>query len=621
MKMRKSFVLTAFAALSVAVLPAVASRTANLFHKKLDKQQRVLHALDRLTFGPRPGDVAAVRKMGLKKWIDLQLHPERIKENPELTAKLKPLDSLRMTPEEVIRHYPPQQIIAAVARGRMPMPRDPVLRATVERLVARYRSKKGLAGADPNMMAADDEPAGRPLRELLSRDDIFTLRRGTNDERAALVASWPVGRLDDILIALPKRQRNMLFQFAPTTVKRKILLLNSPEAVVNFDLDAGKLYRAIYSNRQLQEELVDFWYNHFNVFLYKGADRFLVPSYEREAIRPHVLGRFRDLLEATAKSPAMLFYLDNVQSVGVDSVANLRRPEAKRRGLNENYGRELMELHTLGVDGGYTQKDVIEVARCFTGWTIRPPRLGGGFFYNDRLHDKGAKVVLGVKIPAGGGMDDGEKVLDILAHSPATAHHVSLELAERFVADNPPPELVSRMAATFEKTDGDLRAVMKVMIDSKDFWSQGAYRAKVKTPFEMTVSAVRALDADVENTQPLAGQIARMGEPLYRKVEPNGYGNLNAEWVDSSALLDRMNFALALAQNRIPGVKVDTSRFSAAGQDPVEIAKEVMFTDVSPQTRAAIDKALAAEQGHKSKEASPALIAGLILGSPEFQRR
>ena len=340
--------------------------------------------------------------------------------------------------------------------------------------------------------------------------------------------------------------------------------------MVAYDLNDGKFYRALYSNRQLQEELVDFWYNHFNVFLDKGADRFLVPSYEREAIRPHVLGKFRDLLESTANSPAMMFYLDNWESVKPDET---RRPNGKKptRGLNENYARELMELHTMGVDGGYTQQDIIEVARCFTGWTLRPAR-GGGFDYNDKVHDKGKKTVLGVTIPAGGGKEDGEKVLDILAAHPSTARFISKELAQRFVADDPPPALIDRMARIFLSTDGDIRAVMATMLSSPEFLSEGAFHAKVKTPFEMMVSSLRATGAQVDYVFPLAQQIAQLGEPLYRKLEPTGYSSVNAEWVSSSALLARMNFALSLGQNHVAGIKVDTAMILPG--PPAQVARD-----------------------------------------------
>jgi uncharacterized protein (DUF1800 family) len=251
----------------------------------------------------------------------------------------------------------------------------------------------------------------------------------------------------------------------------------------------------------------------------------------------------------------MLFYLDNFESVRPDIDANAKNRRVKR-GLNENYGRELMELHTLGVNGGYTQKDVTEVARCFTGWTIQEPRRGGGFFYNDNLHDKGEKIVLGHVIAAGGGMEDGEKVLDLLATHPSTSKFISTELAQRFVADNPPQSLIDKMSKTFLESGGDIRQVIQTMLESKEFWSQGAYRAKVKTPFEMVASSVRVLDAKVIDAWALANQVGNLGEPLYRKQEPTGYSNLNSEWVNSAALLGRMNFAVQLTQNHVPGVKV-----------------------------------------------------------------
>jgi uncharacterized protein (DUF1800 family) len=545
-------------------------RQAKLFQKKLSKDQQIRHALDRLTFGPRPGDVARIKKIGLKKWVEQQLHPERIQENPDLEAKLQPLESLRMTPMEVVQHYPPPQTIRAIAAGRQPLPDDPVLRASIQRLVARYKVKKEGTGADKGTAAFDPdaemEPA-KPLDDLLGASERQTLRSGKPDQKRALLESLAADRLEEILIALPRGQRQQLFANSPVDIQRKIMLLNSPQQVVAYDLLESKLLRAIESNRQLAEELDDFWFNHFNVYYDKGSDRFLIPAYERDAIRPHVLGKFRDLLEATAQSPAMLFYLDNFQSVRPDIDANSKNRRVKR-GLNENYGRELMELHTLGVNGGYTQHDVTEVARCFTGWTIKEPRRGGDFFYDDKLHDKGEKVVLGHVIPAGGGMEDGERVLDILATHPSTAKFISTELAQRFVADNPPQTLIDRMSKTFLDTDGDIRLVMKTMLESKEFWSQGAYRAKVKTPFEMVASSVRALDANVTDAWALASQVGSLGEPLYRKQEPTGYSNLNTDWVNSGALLGRMNFAVQLAQNKVNGVKVAATASAEAIGSP-----------------------------------------------------
>ena len=316
--------------------------------------------------------------------------------------------------------------------------------------------------------------------------------------------------------------------------------------------------------------MTDFWFNHFNVFIGKGADRYLLTSYERDVIRPHALGKFEDLLVATAQSPAMLFYLDNWLSVGPNSdVANgipkrkqlqlaqaasitadqCSQAKGKRNGLNENYGRELMELHTLGVNGGYTQKDVTEVARVFTGWTLKQPRQGGGFTFEERMHEPGDKIVLGHRIKPKG-EKEGREVLHLLAHNPSTAKFICTKLAMRFVSDDPPPALVDRMAQTFLKKDGDIREVLKTMLHSPEFWAPEAYRAKVKTPLEFVVSAVRASGAEVNDAMPLARQLQNMGMPLYGMQPPTGYSMKADAWVNSSALLGRMNFALALTTGK-----------------------------------------------------------------------
>lgn len=603
--------------LAVAVVSAAALAAKKkaddyaLFKKKLNKDEQIVHVLDRLTFGPRPGEFEAVKRMGVKKWIGQQLNPDSIKENPELEAKLEPLETLRMTQSQTAASYPPPQLIRAVAMGRQPLPDDPLTRAAVERIARRLKFNSKIEDENEAMQPVV------PLDRLLSEEQILFLRKGTPDQRRKVLAMIPREQMEDVIIAMTPQMRNQLQPFATPEMRRKMLLANNPQQVVFYDLAEAKLYRAIYSNRQLAEELSDFWFNHFNVNFDKGADRFLIPTYEREAIRPHVLGHFRELLEATASSPAMLFYLDNWQSVA-PAIEGRQSGNRPRRGLNENYARELMELHTLGVDGGYTQKDVTEVARCFTGWTIRNPQQGGDFYYNDRMHDKGEKVVLGVTIPAGGGRDDGEKVLDILAEHPSAAKFISTKLAKRFVADDPPPDLIERMAATFRETHGDIREVMRTMLESKEFFSQGAYHAKVKTPLEMIASAVRATGAKVDYAMPLANQIAQLGEPLYRKIEPTGYSSANAEWVSSASLLGRMNFALQLAQNKVPGVKVDETKFV---EDPQKEARKLMDADVSAGTRAAMAKALAEQKTKEPKAATSSLMAGLVMGSPEFQRR
>jgi uncharacterized protein (DUF1800 family) len=322
--------------------------------------------------------------------------------------------------------------------------------------------------------------------------------------------------------------------------------------------------RAVYSERQLEEVLVDFWFNHFNVFAGKGATRNYVSEYEREAIRPYVLGNFRDMLGATAKSPAMLFYLDNWLSsaerprrLALSENPGATRPGSSRMGINENYARELLELHTLGVDGGYTQGDIVNIAKAFTGWTIQP-RQGSGFMFMAARHERGEKVVLGHTIRAGG-VDEGERVLDIVAAHPATARHIATKLAIRFVSDNPPAALVDRAAAKFTATRGDLREVLKVILASPEFASPDAYRAKVKTPLEFVASALRATGADVRTALPLARTLRDMGMPLYFCQPPTGYDETATTWVSAGALVARMNFAVELSKNAVRGVRVPLS--------------------------------------------------------------
>jgi uncharacterized protein (DUF1800 family) len=558
--MRKPALIALFAALVVfsaanvhagkKAAPGV--RPAKQWSTEIPKDQRIEHALNRLTFGPRPADASRVKAMGLNRWIELQLHPDGIPENPVLAEKLKTLDTLQLTSAELVRDYPAPQMVRQMVAGQMPFPNDPDRRMMIQKLVARFERRQGDA-QDPNPNLPDTKTLG----DLLSRDEMQALRTGAPAARMAALEALPAERQDEVIAAMGAGMRQAIFAVASPGLRRKLELANGPAQVVARDLAEAKVLRAVLSAQQLEEVLDDFWFNHFNIFLDKGADHYLVTAYERDVIRPRVLGKFRDLLEATAKSPAMLFYLDNWQSVGPGVAQRNVKARQARRGLNENYGRELMELHTLGVNGGYTQQDVTEVARCFTGWTIDQPQRGGAFVFNPRLHDNGEKVVLGVRIPAGGGESDGEKVLDMLAHHPSTAHFIARKLAMRFVADEPPDSLVERMAAAFQKTDGDIRAVLETMLRSKEFWSMGAYRSKMKSPLELVASAVRAANGDVDFAFPLVNQVAQLGEPLYRKIEPTGYSNASQEWMNSAGLMARLNFALLLADNKIPGVKVE----------------------------------------------------------------
>jgi uncharacterized protein (DUF1800 family) len=561
---------------------------------QMTADQKAIHALNRLTFGARPGDLDAVTQIGLEQWIEQQLRPATIPENPVLEAKLAPFDTIRMTTAQLVRHYPTPQMVKAMVDGKEQFPSNPNSPYLLEKLIAKAKRKDGA-----------DDPQPVPDTWQLDDQQKQILQTGKPPEQVALITSMPEAEQYDVLDSLPNNARQKLFAPAPPDLRRRIQMFNGPIQVVNQDLIESKLFRAIYSDRQLEEVLTDFWYNHFNVFLDKGADRYMVTTYERDVIRPHVLGHFKDLLLATAQSPAMMFYLDNWQS---------KANGKGRQGLNENYGRELMELHTLGVDGGYTQQDVTEVARCFTGWTIREPRQGGDFEFNDKVHDKGEKHVLGVTISAGGGMGDGLKVLDILARNPATANFISKSLAIRFVSDNPPDKLVEKMAATFEKTDGDLREVMRTMLHAPEFWDPANFRAKMKSPLEMVASAVRAVNGDVDFAQALAGQLNQLGEPLYRKLEPTGYSNRGSEWMNSASLLARMNFGIALAQGKIGGVKVDPAQFALV-MDPSRIERSILLTDASPAARDAI------QTGLDQQQQLGAMAAGLTLGSPDFQRR
>lgn len=575
---------------------------------QMSPDQEILHALNRLAFGPRPGDVAAVQAMGLSRWIEQQFHPNSIPENPALLQRLALLDTLQMSTAQLTRRYPPNFAVKLMVEGKLPWPDDPETRVIVQRLAVRYADKFGVAqdkaqpdydGVLANLTPEqrDSFENGGPLRQIPVIDDL------------------PVEKQFDLVSTMPQKKRAVLFAAAPASIRRRMESFAGGQHLVAQDLADAKIFRAVYSNRQLEEVLTDFWYNHFNVNLDKGADHYLTTSYERDAIRPFVFGKFRDLLTATAESPAMLFYLDNFQSVRADMDVAVRNPRRAKRGLNENYGRELLELHTLGVNGGYTQKDVTDVARCFTGWTIRGPRQGDGFYFNPKQHDTGEKIVLGIRIPAGGGIEDGLRVIDILSRHPATAHFISLSLATRFVSDNPPPALVNAMAATFLKTDGDLSAVMKTMLASREFWAESNYRAKIKSPFEMVVSALRATDADIHFANSIETQLNTLGEPLYKKVEPTGYSNRNAEWMNSAALLGRMNFALNLTANKLPGVRPSLP----SATDTEMAAKQLMGADLTTESRQLVEKGLAAP-GAQSKQ-SPGLIAGLMLGSPDFQRR
>jgi uncharacterized protein (DUF1800 family) len=409
-------------------------------------------------------------------------------------------------------------------------------------------------------------------------------------------------------------------------------------AYIGAELMGAKLVRAIESRRQLQEVLADFWFNHFNVSFEKGPVKWMLTSYERDAIRPHLFGTFRELLGAVAHHPAMLFYLDNWLSTREGFEPPLRRflfaradkaPKAPN-GINENYARELLELHTVGVDGGYSQQDIREIARAFTGWTIDRPRIAGEALFRPRPHDAGEKHLLGLTIPSGGGEDDGERVLDYLAELPQTAHFVAKKLCQKFVADDPPPQLVDRVANVFLATHGDLKKVYVAIFESPEFWSERAFEAKTKTPLEYAASAVRALGGTTSGDPALSRQIEKMGEPLYRCQPPTGFPEVATPWVNAGALLARINFGLALAHDRVQGIDLHLDRFVPVDGSPAQtvdaLAGQILHRPISAKTRTtlldALDPAadIAPLDGERPKT-DVAQIAGLLLGSPEFQKQ
>jgi uncharacterized protein (DUF1800 family) len=446
--------------------------------------------------------------------------------------------------------------------------------------------------------------------------------------------------ITEALRQFPRPDPRLRAQIAGGEMSRQEMLERYPvekrPARIAMELSSAKVVRAVTSERQLEELMVDFWFNHFNVFAGKGDVRWYVAAYEREAIRPYAMGRFPDLVRATAHHPAMLFYLDNWLSARPDFVVPAGPNRGRKGGLNENYARELMELHTLGVDGGYTQRDVTEVARAFTGWTIDRPQIEGRFIFRPGMHDTGEKIVLGQRIPAGGGRDDGERVIEILTRHPATARFVATKLVRRFVSDTPPPALVARVAGTYTHTGGDIPSMLRTIFESPEFFSEDAYRAKIKKPFEFVASAVRALGGttDAQGGMALACASAEIGEPLYQAQPPTGYADRAEVWVNAGALLARMNFALGLASGRYPHVSVELAALVAGAEpsSPPAVLDRLLASIVADQltreTRAVLTAQLTEPQITRlsSDDRGPAntdvaKLAALVIGSPEFQRR
>jgi uncharacterized protein (DUF1800 family) len=649
--------------------------------KQIQGDQRILHALDRLTLGPRPGDLEEAKSVGLDAWIAQQLHPATI-DDFALEQRLDQFPAMRLTEEDLTRKFPPGSVIRQVENGKISVPLfNAAERAIYEnQLVADRKKQEQDKAKAANLSApAVNNQNAAVAPPVLSATEVAKLLSLAPGPRMAKLLSLPAGEYAPLRRQLSPVQRTALEEGMSPEQRETLIALDNPRQVVQSELLQSRVLRAVYSRRQLQEVMTDFWLNHFNVFQGKtGEEIFSLVPYERDAIRPNALGSFEALLFNTATSTAMMTYLDNAGSTGPHSLnaTGPPRPFNSRpllppkggspRGLNENYARELMELHTLGVNGGYTQRDVTEVAKVFTGWTVeQPPKGGPRFVFDESRHEPGVKHVLGVEIKENG-FKEGLEVLHILATSPATAHFICRKLAVRFVSDTPPQSLVDRLSTVFLVSNGNIGEVMRFLVQAPEFWSVTSYRAKIKTPEDFVISAVRAGGIDVQDAGVVVKAISDLGQPLYGRQTPDGYSMLSTPWVNSGALLERMNFSLALAGNRLSkGVTVDwLSQLGTVPLQPEEqelqIENLLLHGQITENTRNLILQQLAstppqlgsgnstnvarpvseavagtnpppkplapaqpmtAAQARQAADRQAALTAGLLFGSPDFQRR
>jgi uncharacterized protein (DUF1800 family) len=625
--------------------------------------------------------------IGLDAWIAQQLHPAAI-DDFAMEQRLEQFPAMRLKEEELTRKFPPGSIIRQVENGKISVPLfNATERAIYENQVVADRKKqeqdKAKANTSPGAAVNNQNVPPPAVPPVLSDAEVTALLSLTPAQRMAKLLSLPAGEYAPFRHQLSPVQRTALEEGMSPEQRETLIALENPRQVVQSELLQSRVLRALYSQRQLQEVMTDFWLNHFNIFQGKtGEEIYSLVPYERDVIRPNALGSFEVLLFNTATSTAMMTYLDNAGSTGPHSWnANGGPPRPGRpfsppkgggpKGLNENYARELMELHTLGVNGGYTQRDVTEVAKVFTGWTIeQPPKGGPRFVFDESRHEPGAKHVLGVEIKENG-FKEGLEVLHLLATSPATAHFVCRKLAVRFVGDNPPQSLVDRLSTVFLASNGNIEEVMRFLVQSPEFWSVSSYRAKIKTPEDFVLSAVRAGGVEVADANVIVKAIGDLGQPLYGRQTPDGYSLLSTPWVNSAALLERMNFSLALAGNRLSkGVTVDW--LSQLGATPLQQPEEqerqienlILHGQVSDQTRdlvlqqlasvppqpspqqgsakpiaiagqvygeavagalppkpPASSQPLTSAQEHQAADRQAALIAGLLFGPPDFQRR
>jgi uncharacterized protein (DUF1800 family) len=644
-----------------------ASKTRAAAEAPFTEREKAAQLLNRFTFGPRPGDIDMVIKAGPQNWFEQQLNPDSIPD-PILDKRLQDFPALALTPALIVSNFPTNQILRQISEGKLPMPKDPTTLSIYQVLEAKYtRQQQEKKDEQTNKLTPEQVEAQKAEQKKQDQATALTVAGQMlgipKAQRMAAILQLSLDQRMALASSTPDPQKRMLLaDFAPREREVFLSMGGGPDAahIVDDELMQAKVLRAILSERQLQEVMIDFWFNHFNVFLYKETDQIYTPSYERDAIRPHALGKFRDLVLATAEHPAMLVYLDNWQSIGPDSeVAEKAKNNPKHvdRGLNENYGREVMELHTVGVNGGYTQADVTNLSKILTGWTIDHPEYGGGPEFDPRKHEPGSKQWFGQKIKENG-FKEGQSALIWLAAQPQTAHFISYKLAQRFVADDPPPALVDRMAQTFLASDGDIREVLRTMERSPEFWSRKYSRTKVKTPLEFVASAFRATETNPSNPGAIVNTLKTMGEPLYQMQPPTGYSMTADHWMNSAAIVDRLNFSLALTGGKLGGIPFDAPKLLASGllerqaepsisamhrisvrdtaasgnsestsgrEEALALMEQLVIGGaVSPKTNAVILKQVSDTETATAPTDSTQVLntmAALILGSPEFQLR
>ena len=681
------------------------SKSKTATNLPLTARERSVQMLNRFTYGPRPGEVEQVLALGPDAWFQQQLDPAAIKDEA-LNRRLAAYPTLAMSPQQVLLAFPDRGMAQQVMDGKQPYPADPLLASVYEVQIYKLQQEQARKNvkepADPDariqfQAALDAENAERKKTDQATAarvaGDLFALPK--QQRMAAFNAMPPADRVA-FANYVPGEQRNTLFADLSPREREAILSMQGGVGSsyrIYDELAQSNLLRAVLSERQLQAVMTDFWFNHFNVFEPKDSDQWYTTAYERDVIRPNALGKFRDLLIATAESPAMMVYLDNWLSIGPDSLANgvnPANPKSKKgnRGLNENYGREVMELHTVGVAGGYTQADVTHLAAILTGWSVDRPNQAGPFQYDAKKHQPGTKDWFGYTIDDQGrilsappgqrlpapivfpanvpdGMKQGYAALSLLAQSPKTAHFLSTLLAQRFLADNPPPVLVDRMTATYLATGGDIKSVLQTLVSSPEFNSHRYFRNKVKMPQEFVASAFRATATDPQNPGALVGLLAnQLGQPLYKALPPTGYYITAEQWMNTQSLMARLNFADQLTHNRFANQKFDAPRVLALSlmNDPTagartdnrrdrktsgaahavpisadlpaaapttsqgaDVALHVLEAnliggDISPKTDAYIHAQMAAQPAGNPTDTLN-LLTALLLGSPEFQLR